>query len=347
MREHLFGRLQTSPPAENEEDFALNSTRAQLPAWLLSTVAHLALLLLLVLVFQGSVISGIRSEQQATGSIVLSRPSGNQSKEYFQQASAAPAESSDAAPQNPLPEAAELAANEIPQLALPDLNGIGNVGAELVQGTQSAPHSRSNLPSSASDAAILSDDVIRNAAPGPAGPPAAVQLFGTHSVGHSFLFLIDRSKSMGTAGIGALAAAEKALLAQLQQLQPNHRFQIITYNQRPSYLSSKHALLIADDHHKKLAAKFLKTIIATGATKHDSAILTALNRQPDVIFLLTDGGDPVLNEGQLRRIAVRNSGRTTIHTLHFGWGAKQEGSEYLMVLARQNKGLYKYVNLSH
>ncbi len=325
----------------------MDHERVRLPAWLLSTVAHLALLVVLALVFQGSSLSGTIQEQEASGGIVLSRPTSEQTKEYFQPTEATTADSTDVAAQaSPLPDATELAPVESPQSALPDLDGIVNAGSDLVPAMKTGTHHRPNIPSSTSDAEILSDDVILNAPPGPEGPPAAVNLFRTRAVGHSFLFLIDRSASMGADGIGALRAAEKALLVQLGELKSNHQFQIVTYNQRSSYLSQKHALLVADDFHKKQAAKFLDSIIATGATKHDLAILTALARKPDVIFLLTDGGDPVLNAAQLRTITVRNNGRTKIHTLQFGWGAQQSGSEYLETLSRLNGGSHRYIDLS-
>ena len=64
------------------------------------------------------------------------------------------------------------------------------------------------------------------------------------------------------------------------------------------------------------------------------------------IFLLTDGGDPHLNEIQLRNLKKLCGGRTAIHVIHFGRAAQPEPDNFLMVLARQNNGGYTYVRMA-
>ena len=60
---------------------------------------------------------------------------------------------------------------------------------------------------------------------GPDGPAARVSLFGSqNAAGHSFVFAIDRSQSMGGKGLNALKAAEDQLHLVLADLKENHSF---------------------------------------------------------------------------------------------------------------------------
>ena len=67
--------------------------------------------------------------------------------------------------------------------------------------------------------------------------------FGSRAaVGNSFVFVIDRSKSMGGEGLGALDAAGEELTTALARLEPAHRFQVIAYHRQPVYLGQRRLL---------------------------------------------------------------------------------------------------------
>jgi hypothetical protein len=68
--------------------------------------------------------------------------------------------------------------------------------------------------------------------------------------------------------------------------------------------------------------------------------------EPDVVFLLTDGGDPRLNEIQLKNLQKLASGVATIHCIQFGFGALLESDSFMARLARGNGGRYTYVDMS-
>jgi len=74
--------------------------------------------------------------------------------------------------------------------------------------------------------------------------------------------------------------------------------------------------------------------------------MTALRLKPEVIFLFTDGGDPVLDPGQLRLIRETAAGRTSIHCLHFGRGPQHTADNSLSRLAAQNHGSYVYIDVN-
>ena len=75
--------------------------------------------------------------------------------------------------------------------------------------------------------------------PPPIGEPAPLTVFGARSIGRSFVFVIDRSKSMGSSGLGALLAAQKELRAGLSTLSPSQRFEIIYYDKAPQSFGQK------------------------------------------------------------------------------------------------------------
>lgn len=91
---------------------------------------------------------------------------------------------------------------------------------------------------------------------------------------------------------------------------------------------------------------FLSGLVAMGATEHERALLSALYLEPDVIYLLTDGGDPPLTDRQIRRIAQLARNRTTIHCVEFGWGPLQDGNSFLRRLAGATGGSYVYVDMN-
>ena len=134
-----------------------------------------------------------------------------------------------------------------------------------------------------------------------------MSLFGSGSaVGRSFVFVIDRSQSMGGEGLGAIGAAAKELAVQLEQLTAQQRFQVVAYNQSVAMISERE-LLPADDQNKDKLIRFVADTAAYGQTEHMRGLLVALKLKPEVIFLLTDGGDPVLDNSQLR--AIREQSR--------------------------------------
>ena len=180
----------------------------------------------------------------------------------------------------------------------------------------------------------------------PMGPKAKLSLFGSADAeGRSFAFAIDRSQSMGGNGLGAISAAAKELTAQLDRLSAEQTFQVVAYNQSAVYFTRRE-LISADDTNKKALVRFIADLAAYGPTEHERGLLAALRLKPEVIFLLTDGGDPKLNDGQLRLIREKAAGRTSIHCLHFGRGALDEPDHFLRRLAAENRGSYVYIDMA-
>jgi len=180
------------------------------------------------------------------------------------------------------------------------------------------------------------------------GGKAKIQLFGAVGEGYKFVFVIDRSGSMGGDGRQALAAVKAELIRAIEVLDSVHQFQIIFYNHRPSIFNPSGAagrLAFATEENKRRAARFLESITAEGGTAHDEALRLAARMRPDVIFLLTDADDPKLSPEQLAKVRRQAAG-IIIHAIEFGQGEQPAETSFLAELARQNGGRHVYVDLS-
>lgn len=175
------------------------------------------------------------------------------------------------------------------------------------------------------------------------------RVFGIAATGESFVYVFDRSASMGSGSASALGIAKRELLKSLADLNQTNQFQIIFYNERFSSVAGDQqagGLLFANHQNQELAEKHVRGIMADGGTHHAEAIEAALRLAPDVIFFLSDCDLPAIPDDELARIKRLNSGRTVIHVIELGLGAPPSRENFLGKLARQNGGRYAYVDIS-
>lgn len=184
------------------------------------------------------------------------------------------------------------------------------------------------------------------------GNPVAggTSFLGIEDVGRRFSYVIDRSFSMDNDG--ALQAAKAELLASLIRLNESQQFQVIFYSGTVEVLKPRDGrfdMFWGTDTQRMQVSGRLRSIFAQGGTNHFPAVMAALEGNPDVIFLLTDGAaDTALSRAELTKIKQRNRGGTRIHTIEFGRSANSpldgEGN-FLKELSRQNQGKYVYRNV--
>jgi hypothetical protein len=176
----------------------------------------------------------------------------------------------------------------------------------------------------------------------------STEVFGVPGHGSKFVYVFDRSGSMDGYGGRPLRAAKTELLSSLQDLDRVHQFQIIFYNEEPRVFQSGTGhpqMVFGDERGKERAAEFVKTITATGGTRHEKALELALRMNPDVIFFLTDADEPQLTAEELDRIRRWNRG-TAIHAIEFGFGPRRNRDNFLTRLAARNGGRHAYVDMS-
>lgn len=180
----------------------------------------------------------------------------------------------------------------------------------------------------------------------PAGPATSLSVFGTGQMeGRSFLFLLDRSTSMGSKGLGVVQAARKELTTAVEKLDSHHKFQILGYNNATTPMKTRR-LLNASKEHKLEVPKFISNMTAFGPTNHMVGIMAAISLRPDVIVMLTDGGSPGLNETELKRIRTTGRGQIQIHCVQFGLGPQRHEDDFMGILAAQNSGTFRYIDVN-
>lgn len=174
------------------------------------------------------------------------------------------------------------------------------------------------------------------------------KVYGLNGEGFKFIYVFDRSGSMGGSGNKALNAAKRELLRSLSDLGDTHQFQIIFYNEEPTIMRIGGAanLMFATTANKRAAERFVESISADGATQHEPAIMAALKLSPDVVFFLTDADQPELSPAQLDRVKRLNDGRAVINTIEFGLGPKIRKYNFIDRLAEENRGGSAYVDIS-
>jgi len=183
----------------------------------------------------------------------------------------------------------------------------------------------------------------------PSSSYSHTNLFGIEAQGDKFVYVFDRSGSMGEAGGKPLREAKKQLVASLNNLDQRSQFYLIFYNDQPRLfdLGNSHGRLIfATPSNKQQAEEFVSGIQASGGTDHMAALSVALRLQPDVIFLLTDGeekDDP--SPDDLKRIDRINGGGAQINVIQFAEAERPDSN--LIKLAHQNRGKHVFVDIMH
>jgi len=173
------------------------------------------------------------------------------------------------------------------------------------------------------------------------GNARETQVFGVSGRGTSFVYVVDRSLSMKGP---ALVAAKRELLASIGQLERVHQFQIVSYNENAKVMQPPQ-LTFAGEAGRRQAESFLMGVTASGGTDHVQALTLALRMNPDVIFLLTDADEPQLSPSDLKKIQQKNGG-AVINAIEFKSGPDRGTGHSLQKLAEQNRGEYKYVDVT-
>ena len=226
-------------------------------------------------------------------------------------------------------------------IELPQFDAIG-----LTQVPSSDQGKSKQIALSDADRELIAEDRARFAAEAAQGSETSIQVFGSGELtGRKFVFVLDRSKSMGSQGLGVIDKAASILAEAVTALEPNHRFQIIAYHHRTTPMTERR-LLRATEENKQQVESFIRDLAAFGSTKHESALIVALAMRPDIVVLLTDGGLPELNRGQLDNIRRSAGNSTQIHCIQFGAGPRQVRGGFMTRIAEENNGSYRYIDVN-
>ena len=315
-------------------------------------VVHVFVLLALSFVVVGAVQVDRIDEPDRPAGIVLAKKTDQVAREYFDETVSEPTDNTEASYDSDRASEAITASESPPDsyvisdFTLPSAADISLAGVASADAPRLTVSGRRTKLPGVDESAIIAEAQERFRAANARGPTTSLGIFGSkEAVGGSFVFLIDRSKSMGGGGLGVLLEAEKELVRVLKRLEPVHRFQVAVYHNKCIYLKERE-LLSATDENKAAVGDFLATKAAFGATEHTLALMSVLRLKPDVIFLLTDGGEPGLKDHEMRAITALAGERTSIHCLHFGSQPSPKRNNFLQRLAAATGGEYGYVDVT-
>lgn len=349
----------TSPPGTHANALAdslvvpqsdVRTIRKNWRPFLLSLLTHVGLMVALLLFgFWRAGVPGDPAGQLRPVGIVLTAQQDSDEVEYFDQE--LPSELQDQPQESEASPAAAAAPPALSPLAPPtDLKLPGLVGEAEFDASQMANVAKPSTgvePYELSDSelALIRADRQLLKSRKPRGDATTIQVFGSGGLtGRSFVFVLDRSKSMGAGGLDVIDAARRELAVAIGQLESNHAFQVIGYNNKTVTLSVR-ALLDANEENKGLVAGYIGDLAAFGATNHYHGLMAAASFRPDIVVLLTDGGSPELNSGELQDIMRVAPDKCQFHCLQFGAGALQQPSRFMTSLADQTGGSYRYIDV--
>jgi hypothetical protein len=190
--------------------------------------------------------------------------------------------------------------------------------------------------------------------------PVKTSVFGLAAEGETFVYVFDRSESMNSTlsytsegetvfSITPLQAAKAELVRSLGDLDRGQRFHILFYNHEVWTFDpgrgASNRLLVATRENKRRAENFVASVYGNGNTKHVKPLEIALRMRPDVIFLLTDGeekDDPTAAD--LARLKRLNGGHTKINVIQFCYTVRTGGA--LVQLANDNDGKHIFFNIA-
>lgn len=339
---------ESNPPSQDATQGTNN--RSNWGSMGMSLLLHVSILVLLAFFFSGQ--SGAIGDTDALRSVKVVLTSVDESESQFEYQtedqnenvnSLSQEESFDALPSESSPELPEVELSELPGFEV-DPNFA--VDASQMTTTPSNANPAEKYELTENDLKMIARDRVAIRRSAPKGDPANTQIFGSGNLsGRQFVFVIDRSKSMGGSGLGVLDMARNELSGALESLEDHHQFQVIAYH-RSTVMIGERKLLFATDENKRRAPSFIQSLVAFGATRHDNGLTAALTFQPDVVVLMTDGGLPELNNGEIQAMAQMAGGRTEIHCVQFGSGANQERDNFMMRLATETDGSYRYIDVN-
>lgn len=321
----------------------------------ISVVTHVVLLALLLALglFSNATPGDADQFADRPGGIVLTEVLSDQTTEYLDASDIEQLDSTTSeSAADPVAEMAmaEAPAMEIPDL--PDLPGLPPVESPTFDATTMSAAPSTNqarvsveVPKSLLDAMAADRKFFESRKP--KGDPTSISLFeGGGMRGRRFVFVVDRSYSMGSDGLGVLDRARRELTTAINGLQENHEFQIVAYHNKTVVISERRLLPATPENKQKVSA-FFENVGAFGATNHFYGLLSGLDFQPDVLVLLTDGGSPDLTPSERSRLnRMARTAKAEVHCIQFGIGPLQQQTNFMKTLARENNGSYRYIDVN-
>ncbi len=178
------------------------------------------------------------------------------------------------------------------------------------------------------------------------GESAGAQFFGVQAQGNRFVFVVDCSLSM----VGdKWATACRELSDSIDRLSPQQHFYVVFFDGKSHRMFNdrrfEKGMLPATEANISRLRNWLTTVRLGYNTSPCLSVMFALTLQPDAIFLLSDGEFSDPTAAKLRknnRVSDKGESkpRVAVHTIGF---RSLDGKKMLTRIANENGGTYRYV----
>lgn len=310
--------------AEHSGGLWLQSSLRAAPAWLISLIIHLFLLLLLGL-------WTISNLPESPRIFVLANPQDPDLEEMVEltEFESEPVEM----------EELETVSTDF-DVPDPGEMTLGEFASELTEATQ-AEIGQMNLPNSMDQIGSLFDGSGKGMTEFGAGMGGAATFFGAKVKGRKFVFVVDNSNSMTR---GRLETALNELMVSVNKLEKNQRFFVILFSDTayPMFHPKPvRAMVPATSENKRKLEYWLPTVQMCLRTDGAEAVKMAISMQPDAIYILGDGA---FTDNATKLLTAPHNRKIVINTL--GMEVSGRGEEQLRAIAKANNGTFRAVAAS-
>ena len=168
-------------------------------------------------------------------------------------------------------------------------------------------------------------------------PEEGVSFFGTKSKGSRFVFVIDKSGSMGNNK--KFVRAKRELIKTLRALPKNSRFMIYFFDEGSEQMPVNN-MMAAVPRNISWAEDWVNSVGMGGGTDPRKALKSGFSLKPDTVWLLTDG---VFNNESGVLAQIRSANPKSIARINALAIMDRGGEKVLKQIAKENDGTYRFV----
>lgn len=234
--------------------------------------------------------------------------------------------------------------------AASNVSDIKSDADKLLEKLRAAEAALKEKKAAAQRAVVVPEPIAEEPAPKVEKTVVSFRFLGMKTKKDDIVMAVDMNKCMG----GHEESIQKATNRIVESLQPNHRLQIVGFQQtdagpRTQAWPGPGNMRTVNSGARSSAASFTKQLTGQfgGSASMLDAFQTILGGPGDAIFLVSDGlpnprANNGLSPGRLAREITRlNGGRKEIHTVVVGNYFDYEGTvEFMESLAAQNNGQF-------
>ncbi len=316
--------------SQNDDEEEQSLVRRFRPAsWLVSTLAHVAVLMMLG-VFT---LSNVPPKDQLA--FTASASSSEESMETFEIQSSEPVEDTQPAVSEVAYEVSDVGTMSIAEVVM-DVPAAASPAMSVFLSSASSSMSSSMMKALKGDS------------------DSKMQFCGVEGGGNHFVYLVDSSGSMKD----GFQSARNELLGSIDQLKPDQRFYVVFFDEQPEFMritdpnqDEPGSVMATPENKARLRSWAMTVAMDRGKAPYD-VLPFAIKLRPDVIFLLSDGEFPtkieeILREQNREENLFGESGPISIvHTIryHGEEGETGRNAEATMIaIAKDNGGQYRHV----